>query len=135
MTLALILLLPFIGSICAALMPSNARNAEAWLAGAFTLASALLLIHMYPQIQDEGVVRADVAWIPQLGLDLQLRIDGFAWMFAMLITGIGALVVFYARYYLSPADPVPRARIVVADGADRRGDDKLAHSQRLSSSP
>src|SRR6188768_2415329 len=108
MTLALILLLPFIGSICAALMPSNARNAEAWLAGAFTLASAALVILMYPQIKDEGVVRAGVAWIPQLGLDMQLRIDGFAWMFALLITGIGALVVVYARYYLAPADPVPR---------------------------
>ncbi len=28
--------------------------------------------------------------------------------FAMLITGIGLLVVIYARYYMSPEDPVPR---------------------------
>jgi hypothetical protein len=34
--------------------------------------------------------------------------DGFAWMFSMLVLGIGALVVLYARYYMSPADPVPR---------------------------
>src|SRR5687768_4444133 len=108
MTLALILLLPFIGSICAALLPANARNAEAWLAGAFTLASTGLVILMYPQVEDGGVVRATLPWIPQLGLDLQLRIDGYAWMFALLISGVGALVVFYARYYLSPADPVPR---------------------------
>lgn len=26
----------------------------------------------------------------------------------MLVLGIGALVMLYARYYLSPADPVPR---------------------------
>jgi multicomponent K+:H+ antiporter subunit A len=26
----------------------------------------------------------------------------------MLITGIGFLVVLYARYYMSAADPVPR---------------------------
>ena len=26
----------------------------------------------------------------------------------MLVLGIGALVVLYARYYMSPADPVPR---------------------------
>ena len=37
-----------------------------------------------------------------------LRMDGFAWLFAVLITGIGFLVVLYARYYMSPADPVPR---------------------------
>ena len=31
MTLALIVALPFLGSIIAAFLPSNARNAEAWL--------------------------------------------------------------------------------------------------------
>ena len=108
MTLTLILLFPFIGSICAALLPSTARNTEAWLAGAFTLASTALLIMIYPEIAGGGVVRASLPWMSQLGLDLQLRIDGYAWMFALLITAIGALVVFYARYYLSPADPVPR---------------------------
>jgi multicomponent K+:H+ antiporter subunit A len=29
-------------------------------------------------------------------------------MFSMLVTGIGFLVVLYARYYMSPEDPVPR---------------------------
>ena len=28
--------------------------------------------------------------------------------FAVLVTGIGFLVILYARYYMSPADPVPR---------------------------
>src|SRR3546814_10718159 len=31
-----------------------------------------------------------------------------SWMFTMLVTGIGLLVVLYARYYMSPEDPVPR---------------------------
>jgi multicomponent K+:H+ antiporter subunit A len=34
--------------------------------------------------------------------------DGFAWLFSMLVLGIGALVSLYARYYMSPDDPVPR---------------------------
>jgi len=29
--------------------------------------------------------------------------DGLAWVFALLICGIGALVVLYAAYYLDPA--------------------------------
>ena len=97
MSLCLILLLPFLGSICAAVLPSNARNAEAWLAGVFALASTALLISLYPQIEGGGVVRVSLEWLPQLGLDLQLRMDAYAWIFAMLVTGIGALVVFYAR--------------------------------------
>ena len=46
--------------------------------------------------------------MPTLGLDFTLRMDGFAWLFAVLVTGIGFLVVLYARYYMSPDDPVPR---------------------------
>ena len=49
-----------------------------------------------------------IEWLPSLGLDFSLRMDGFAWLFAMLVTGIGVLVVLYARYYMSPDDPVPR---------------------------
>ena len=46
--------------------------------------------------------------MPSLGLDFVLRMDGFAWLFAGLVSGIGALVVLYARYYMSAEDPVPR---------------------------
>jgi multicomponent K+:H+ antiporter subunit A len=35
-------------------------------------------------------------------------VDGFAWLFAMMVSGIGFLVVLYARYYMSPDDPIPR---------------------------
>jgi NADH:ubiquinone oxidoreductase subunit 5 (subunit L)/multisubunit Na+/H+ antiporter MnhA subunit len=34
--------------------------------------------------------------------------DGYAWLFALLVAFIGTLVVMYARYYMSPQDPVPR---------------------------
>jgi multicomponent K+:H+ antiporter subunit A len=102
------LTLPFIGSCLAAPLPSNARNAEAWLAGGVALCSLALIAAAYPRIADGGVIRYTTEWVPQLGLALSLRIDGFAWMFAVLITGIGFLVVLYARYYMSPADPVPR---------------------------
>lgn len=108
MELALIIALPFIGSICAAFLPSNARNAEAWLAGAVALAATGIVASYYPQVVAEGVVRLTLPWVPTLGLDISLRMDGFAWLFALLITGIGTLVVIYARYYMSPADPVPR---------------------------
>ena len=108
MMLALILLLPFIGSICAAMLPSNARNGAAWLAGAFALTPAVLIALLYGEVVDGGVIRASLPWMPQWGLILSLRLDALAWVFALLVTGVGSLVVFYARYYMSPADPVPR---------------------------
>jgi multicomponent K+:H+ antiporter subunit A len=108
MSLALIVLLPFLASLCAAFLPSNARNAEAWLSGIVAFACAVLVAIHYPEVADGGVVRARLPWLPQFGLDLYLRLDGYAWLFAILVTGIGALVVLYARYYMSPEDPVPR---------------------------
>ena len=108
MMLTLILLLPFIGSVCSALLPRRARNGAATVAGAFALATTVITASLYSHVIDGGVVRAGVAWLPQWGLTLTLRLDALAWVFAMLVSGVGTLVVFYARYYMSPADPVPR---------------------------
>ncbi|NGN41776.1 monovalent cation/H+ antiporter subunit A [Mesorhizobium sp. CGMCC 1.15528] len=107
-SLILMIFLPFIGSAMAAFFPSNARNAEAWLAGAVTVCGLVLASMCYPAIVAEGPVRAQIEWLPTLGLNFTLRMDGFAWLFAMLVSGIGFLVVLYARYYMSPEDPIPR---------------------------
>ncbi|RYF51115.1 MAG: monovalent cation/H+ antiporter subunit A, partial [Cytophagaceae bacterium] len=99
---------PFVTAFIAACFPSNARNAEAWLAGLLALALLVVTLAFYPQVVDGGVVRHEIEWLPSLGLDLVFRLDGFAWLFCVLITGIGFLVVLYTHYYMSPKDPVPR---------------------------
>lgn len=106
--LILLILLPFIGSAIIGFFRSTAKNNEAWFAGAIALFGLLLSIMLYPSIMHGDAVRLDIAWLPQWGLDITLRVDGLAWLFLILITGIGLLVVIYARYYMDPADPVPR---------------------------
>ena len=108
MPLATLILLPFIGSLLAALLPANARNTESTLAGLIALFCTVQAALYFPQITDGGVLRQEIEWLPALGLNLVIRLDGFAWMFCMLVLGIGSLVVLYARYYMSPSDPVPR---------------------------
>jgi len=108
MTLLAIVLLPFLGSLVAAWLPTHARNAAGWLAGAIALAGAGLVVSLYPAVADGGVARVSMPWMPSIGLSFSLRIDGLAWMFALLVTVIGVLVVMYARYYMSAKDPVPR---------------------------
>jgi multicomponent K+:H+ antiporter subunit A len=107
-SLLLMIVMPFVGSLIAGFLPSNARNAEVWLAGAIALGELILASAAYPAIAAGGAIRADLEWIPTLGLNFTLRMDGFAWLFAMLISAIGFLVVLYARYYMSAEDPVPR---------------------------
>jgi multicomponent K+:H+ antiporter subunit A len=108
MPLMYLVLLPFIGSLLAAVMPANARNAESTLAGLIALFCAVQAALCFPAIAQGGILQEEIVWLPALGLNLVIRMDGFAWMFCMLILGIGALVVLYARYYMSPSDPVPR---------------------------
>ncbi|MBW1246640.1 monovalent cation/H+ antiporter subunit A [Pseudomonas tolaasii] len=108
MSLIVLLLLPFIGSCLAALLPHNARNTESLLAGLVALVGTLQVALLYPQIAHGGVIREEFMWLPSLGLNFVLRMDGFAWLFSLLVLGIGTLVSLYARYYMSPDDPVPR---------------------------
>ena len=108
MLLLSIIALPFAGSCVAALFQANDRNAEAYLAGSISLIALSLLATAYPLVVGGGVLRYRAEWIPSLGLEFVVRIDGLAWTLAVLIAGIGLLVVIYARYYMSPADPVPR---------------------------
>jgi multicomponent K+:H+ antiporter subunit A len=102
-----LLVLPFVGSIAAALLPSG-RNAEAWLSGLVAVVGLVTTVSLYPAVTQSGIVRHEIAWLPTFGLSLTIRLDGFAWLFMMLITAIGLLVVLYARYYLSPKDPAAR---------------------------
>ena len=107
-SLLMLVVLPFAGSLIAAILPSNARNAESTLAGVIALYCAVQVALFFPQVSAGVVLREEYLWLPSLGLNLVLRMDGFAWMFSMLVLGIGALVVLYARYYMSSSDPVPR---------------------------
>jgi multicomponent K+:H+ antiporter subunit A len=102
----LLLALPFVGSVVAMLLPANARNAEAWLAGAIAVIALVVAGTGYGVVEQGEVIRIAFPWLPHV--DFSLRVDGYAWMFSLVVTGIGFLVVLYARYYMSPQDPVPR---------------------------
>ncbi|CAH1665627.1 monovalent cation/H+ antiporter subunit A [Chelatococcus asaccharovorans] len=106
--LTILIALPFVGSVIAAFFPTNARNAEAWFAGTVSLTNLVITIMFLPSVRNAKVVRAEYEWLPDYGLNFIARLDGFAWCFSILIFGIGFLVVLYARYYMSPADPAPR---------------------------
>lgn len=108
MLLLILTLIPFAGSLIAACLPSDARNREVWLATLVAVVGLLITISLYPAIDSGEVVRYRLEWLPAAGLNFSLRMDGLAWLFIGLIQVITILVVIYARYYMSPKDPVPR---------------------------
>lgn len=108
MPLTLILALPLAGSLALAVLPRDARRLQAWLTALVALACVALLLAQWPDIARGEVLRTVIPWAPELGLDLALRLDGYAWLFALLVTIMGALVALYAHYYLSAQDPTGR---------------------------
>ena len=106
--LVILLLLPFVGSVATAVLPSSARHAAALVAGVSSLAALVLASSLHGRVVGGGAMRLKLDWVPSAGLDFSLRMDGLAWMFCLLVTGVGFLVVVYARYYMSARDPVPR---------------------------
>ncbi|MDO5603857.1 MAG: monovalent cation/H+ antiporter subunit A [Paracoccus sp. (in: a-proteobacteria)] len=106
MSPALIAALPFLGALLPGLMIRSGRNVAALsCATATTLALIGLCLHI-PEVLAGQVVTSDFAWIPQIGLNASFRIDGLSLLFAILILGIGLLIITYARYYLAKGDPV-----------------------------
>ncbi len=62
-------------------------------------------------IVERGWVRGEGKdWAPSVGLDLTLRLDGFSFLFCLLITGIGTLVIVYSGGYLTGKPRRQRAR-------------------------
>jgi multicomponent K+:H+ antiporter subunit A len=102
------LALPWLAALALFALPNDRRNAAAGIAGGATLLALTLLALQGPAMFDGLVLNSSVQWLPFKGADFGLRADGLAWTFAMLVLVIGALVVLYARYYLSDSDPMAR---------------------------
>lgn len=55
-----------------------------------------------PAVLEGETPGVSLRWWSGMGVELSLRLDGLSLLFALLITGIGALVLFYASDYVHP---------------------------------
>ena len=51
-------------------------------------------------IRDGEIITSQISWMPELGLNLSFILNGLSLTFALLITGIGALVFIYSYAYM-----------------------------------
>lgn len=98
------ILLPILGIFIPLLSKSANRNALTWLTAIFPAISFILLCSLTGSVFNGDDITFNMSWIPILGLSLSLHLDGLAYLFCLLILGIGLLVILYARYYLSEKD-------------------------------
>ncbi len=68
---------------------------------AITALLFVFFLQYLPGVAAGDPVRWVIPWIPSLDVNLTFWIDGLSLMFALLITGIGAMVMLYAAKYLA----------------------------------
>ncbi|GAJ99475.1 LOW QUALITY PROTEIN: Na(+) H(+) antiporter subunit A [Geomicrobium sp. JCM 19055] len=56
-----------------------------------------------PMLANGETAMYEIPWIPYLDINFAVFVDGLGLIFALIISGIGALVVIYSIYYLSKA--------------------------------
>ena len=91
--------LPFLLALAAPLLHRVLRDRSGYVFAVLPLALCVWFAGRLPTPLERPLDSA-TEWIPQLGVSLALRLDGLSATFALLITGIGALVVLYAQGYL-----------------------------------
>jgi multicomponent K+:H+ antiporter subunit A len=84
------------------------RAAAAWSAAGVLALPTLLLLPLAPGVLGGEVVLLHLGWLPEWGLDLSFRLDGLGLLFAILILGIGQLVILYGAYYMPAKDGLGR---------------------------
>ncbi len=90
----------FLAALAAPALHRRAREATAWLLGALSLGLFAYFAARLPAIVGGATIRQAVAWVPGLEVDLAFLLDGLSLVFALLITGLGGLIVIYAGPYL-----------------------------------
>ncbi len=108
MTLPLLVLIPFLGSILVAWAGHHGRMLSAYASTAITFSAVMLLLLLIGDVMQGETLLWRHEWLGAAGLTLSFRLDGLALLFALMILAIGLLVILYARYYLSEKDPMGR---------------------------
>ncbi len=96
MSLAFIALLPFVGAVLVLV-----GRAPAVVAGAVTMAAFIGIVRHIPAVLAGTSVSAQIDWLPAYGLNARFMLDGLGLLFALLILGMGLLIILYAQFYLT----------------------------------
>jgi multicomponent K+:H+ antiporter subunit A/multicomponent Na+:H+ antiporter subunit A len=101
-TLFSLLAFPFLLAPVVAAWGGRLGSRTGWLALAAPVVSLLGVLRLLAGGGAEPPVMG-WSWMPALGVNLHFRPDGLGLFFALVVSGMGALIFFYATHYLDDA--------------------------------
>ena len=89
-----------LNGLCAPLLWRLLPRQALWLLALVPAGCFAWFVSVIPLVAGGEVITSSMAWVPLLDVTFTLRLDGLALLFALLITGIGTLIVLYSGSYL-----------------------------------
>lgn len=95
------ILLPILAGVGIAFMKRLSRSFHlGWAVLTIPLVLFIYFLSLIPQISNRNLINESIDWMPSLGINFTILLDGLSLMLTLLITGIGSLVVLYSIYYM-----------------------------------
>ena len=95
-----LVLLPFAAAFLMPLLYKIFGTKIGWVATLVPLYIFASFLSLLSRVNAGEQIATTLAWIPLLGVDLAVRLDGLSLLFVLLISGIGLAVMIYSIFYL-----------------------------------
>lgn len=108
--------LPFIVALLLAIPPLREalpKTAQTIITSGAMALLFVSLIGFFPYVDGDQVVKRTVEWMPEIGINLTYYLDGLALLFALVVSGIGSVIFFYAGYYFEDKDEQARFNMIL----------------------
>lgn len=100
-TIHLAIIIPFLAALLLPFFSRYIRIHTGWLVLGVPLLLLIILVQYIPSIAKGETYFYAVQWIPTYHIQFSTLLDGLSFIFGLVITGMGALVILYSVYYLS----------------------------------
>lgn len=84
-----------------------------WLFAMLPLGFTIYFARHLATIANGEALVATMPWVPSLGINFSFYVDGLAVLMALLVSGIGTLIMLYAGTYLADDKDLPRFYLLI----------------------
>ncbi len=95
-----IIFILFLAAGLSLLISPKLARLKGFILAIFPLGVFVYLLFLIPTIAEKNVLETYHPWMPDIGLNLHLMLDGLSLIFALLISGIGAFILIYSHEYM-----------------------------------
>lgn len=95
-----LLLIYFVVAFGMFLIPRKYSKKDPFVLALVQTGIFLFFLFNLPEVAAGKNIHTLIPWLPDIGLDIELRLDGLSMAFALLVSGIGALIFLFSKVYM-----------------------------------